>query len=252
MNKTKIDKKILEQFKERGSFSRSELYDFYRRYDPELNPQTFGWRLYDLKKKNLIQEVRQGIYKVSLQKKYKPQIDERMKEIYKLVSEAYQQVKIVIWSTSWINSFSLHQTFHSYIVLETASDVVESLFFKMKDMQIPNVFLKPDTSLLNRYAAGEQEPIIIKNLITKSPTKKIEHINIPSLEKILVDLFADEKIFYMYQGHELKEIYRSAIRQYTINYTKLFHYARRRGKEAEMQSYLTTNFQYELEGILND
>lgn len=252
MNKNKIDKELLKQFKERDSFSREELYNFYRCYDPEINPQTLSWRLYDLKRKNFIQEIRRGMYTVSQKMNYKPFVNERMKEIFKTVSELFDEVKIVIWSTSWINNFSLHQTFHNYIILEAASDVTESLFFKMKEMQIANVFLKPDQELLSKYAFGEQESVIIKNLITKSPIQKLEGINFPTLKKILVDLFSDEKTFYSYQGHELKEIFRNAIQRYPINYTKLFHYARRRGKEIEVQNYLTTNFRHELEGILND
>jgi hypothetical protein len=252
MNKNKIDKEILKQFKERHSFSREELFNFYKQYDPELNPQTFSWRLYDLKKKSAIIEIRQGIYKISQKQRYKPFIDERIKEIFKMVTEQYRDTKFAIWSTSWVNNFSRHQTFQNLIILETESDMAESLFYKMKEMQIPNVFLKPDTSFLNKYAIGEQEPIVIKNLITKAPTKKLDHVTVPTLEKILVDLFADEKVFFMYQGHELKEIFRNAIMLSVINFTKLLNYARRRGRETELQNYLLNNFRLELEGILDD
>ncbi len=252
MNKNKIDKEIVKQFHGKASFSREELFDYYKLYDPELNPRTFAWRLYDLKKKGTIQEVRKGIYKISQKQKYKPFIDERIKEIYKTVAGQYREIKLVIWSTSWINSFSLHQTFQNFIIMETESDVVESLFYKMKEMQIPNVFLKPDASLLKRYVVGEQEPIVIKNLITKAPTKKLDHVTVPALEKILVDLFADEKLFYMYQGRELKEIFRNAITLYEINFTKMLYYAKRRGKKNGLENYLSDNFHNELEGILND
>ena len=135
--------------------------------------------------------------------------------------------------------------------METESAVTEGLFYKMKEMQIPNVFLKPDTSLLNRYAIGELEPIVIKNLITKAPLKKINHVTVPTLEKILVDLYADEKTFYMYQGHELLEIFRNAITKYEINFTKMLTYAGRRGEETELKDYLSSNFIYELDGILS-
>jgi hypothetical protein len=252
MNKNKIDKEIVKQFKEKTSFSREELFNSYKQYDPELNPRTFAWRLFDLKKKGTIQEVRKGIYKISQKQKYKPFIDERIKEIYKTIAGQYSEIKLVIWSTSWINSFSLHQTFQNFIILETEGDVLESLFYKMKEMKLPNVFLKPDASMLERYIVGEQEPIVIKNLITKAPTKKLDHIIVPTVEKILVDLFADEKIFYMYRGHEMKEIFRNAITLYEINFTKMLYYANRRGKRIEMENYLSDNFHNELEGILND
>lgn len=252
MKKNKIDKQIKEYFKGNKLFTREELFKFYSAHEPDLKVTTFNWRLYDLKRNNLIQEVKQGIYRVSQKQLYKPQIEDNLKEIYSGIIKEYRGLKPVIWSTFWVNRFSVQQLFHGIIIIEVEGGVTESLFYKMKEMGIPNVYLKPDTMQLSRYAIGDDVPIVIKTLITKSPVQTIEKIKVPTLEKILVDLYCDEKTFYMFQGHELKEIYRNAIDSCTINFTKMLRYSFRRGKETELKEYLKKNFSYELEGILND
>ncbi len=252
MNKNKTEKNITEYFGKVNSFTRAELYDYYRQFQPELKYQTFGWRLYELKRKKIINEVKKGVYQINEKKTYQPLIDEKMKEIYSKITNEFFDINLVIWSTKWINDFSLHQTFHNFYILETEYEYSESLFNKMKELNIPNVFLKPDDKLISKYVIGEDEPIVIKNLISKSPIKKLEEIKIPTLEKIIVDLFCDKKVFYMYQGHELKEILRNAVSDYTLNFTKLFHYARRRGKEAEIKLYFSEKLSDYVQGILDD
>ncbi|MCK9279955.1 MAG: hypothetical protein M0P71_05000 [Melioribacteraceae bacterium] len=252
MTRININKKIIEKFNNQKNFSREELLQYCKKIDSDLNINTFAWRLYDLKSKNLIHEIKQGLYIVSEKQVFKPIIEKKIKTINKLLNEFYKDVKIVYWSTAWLNKLSLHQTFHNFFILETERDLVESIFFKLNELNIENIFVNPDSEIINRYVIGKNEPIIIKNLISRSPTVKSDEINISTIEKILVDLFADSKTFYMYQGHELKVIFRNAIDQYTINYTTLFYYAGRRGKDKEIKKYLRKNFNEVIGDIIND
>ena len=49
-----VENKFIAEFKDRESFSRDELFDFFRLYEPDLKEGTFGWRVFDLKNKNII------------------------------------------------------------------------------------------------------------------------------------------------------------------------------------------------------
>ena len=49
-----IENRLIEEFKDRDTFSREELFDFFRYFEPNLKEGTFGWRIYDLKNKNII------------------------------------------------------------------------------------------------------------------------------------------------------------------------------------------------------
>lgn len=252
MQKNKIDKELIDHFKDYQNFSRNELYKFYKKYEPDLKSSTFSWRIYDLKKKEFIEEIKKGIYRITTRKKFTPKIDKKIIQLNKILTNEFFELKKVIWNTAWLNEFTRHQTFHNFYVIEVPNELTEIVFEKLKEIDLPNVFLKPDKFIINNYILGIKEPIIIKKIITKSPTTKIEQIEIPMLEKILVDLFCNEEIFYMYEGNEILEIFRRIIKKYTINYTKLFHYARRRTREEEFKNYLRTNFGGFLKEIQND
>lgn len=252
MKKNKIDLEIKTYYKDSDGFTRDELFQFYRTYEPDLKESTFAWRLYDLKRKNVIYELKTGVYKIIDKLVYTPILNKELKELYDLASEKFYEPDFAIWSTAWMNEFSRHQTFNNITIMEAPADMTESLFGVLKECEVSNVFLKPTTEQIYNYVIGKEHPIIIKNLIFKSPLIKHRQYSTPTLEKILVDLYCDAKIFYMYQGNEMQVIFNSALSKYAINYTKLIQYARRRGKNKELKSYLNNNFPHEIGSILND
>ena len=62
MKKLQLEIEIQYKFKDMDSFTRAELFELISKYDPELNNRTIGWRVFDLKKKNIIHSVGWGIY----------------------------------------------------------------------------------------------------------------------------------------------------------------------------------------------
>lgn len=72
--------------------------------------------------------------------------------------------------------------------------------------------------------------------------KSKDKIYIPTLEKILLDVFSDAATFYAIQGSEMDVLFENALKRYRINFTKLFSYAKRRNKEEQIKRYLETNF----------
>src|SRR5690606_6492897 len=98
-----------------------------------------------------------------------------------------------------------------------------------------DVFLDPSDEVLNKYVIDTREPVIITRLTSESPIQKIDNVNTVTLEKILVDLLCDEKLFAAQQGAELERIYRTAFEKYTVSTTKLLRYASRRGKKKEIE-----------------
>ncbi|MFP4469173.1 MAG: DUF6577 family protein, partial [Bacteroidales bacterium] len=67
-----LEKKLIEEFKEKDFFTREELFEFYRYFEPEIKKGTFGWRIYDLKNRNIIKSLKRGLYVISYKPKYKP------------------------------------------------------------------------------------------------------------------------------------------------------------------------------------
>ena len=77
-------------------------------------------------------------------------------------------------------------------------------------------------------------------------------VPVATLEKIMVDLFADENLYHFYQGSELINIYEKILERYSINFTKFFSYAIRRKKEQEIKQFMNNHIPNILEDIIND
>jgi hypothetical protein len=248
MAKDYIIKSLREQFQGRQRFSKEELWSFFRRFDPDLKETTFRWRIYDLKAKKIVQSVSKSEYTLNSKPSYEPILDNQMVDMAIKMRKNYPYLHFSIWSTKWLNEFMLHQPGRFLYIVEVESEAVESVFFHFKDNGLNNVFLDPSLAEIERYVSDATDPFIIKSLITKSPTRQIKETSVPTLEKILVDIFSDKVLFNPYQGSELVFIFNQAYDKYALNFTKLFGYARRRGKEDELIKFLNekTNVSKEL------
>ena len=83
-----------------------------------MSEGTFGWRIYDLKQKNVIKSIGKGIYTLSDKKEYSPLLNKLSKKIAKSLTESYSDLDYCICETAWLNEFSTHQTTANFIVLE--------------------------------------------------------------------------------------------------------------------------------------
>ncbi len=251
-----IENRLIEEFKDRESFSREELFDFFRSYEPDLKEGTFGWRVYDLKNRNILKSIMRGLYVISYKPKYRPEISQEIYKIAKRINDKFKDIKYCIWEIDWINEFSQHQASKKMLFIEVEKEFIESLYYELKDSFKNDIYLNPDEKAINFYISESNQPLIIKKLITRSPigirTERKIRFYTPLIEKILVDLFAEEKLFYFSQGAELVHIYENAINTYTINFTKLFSYARRREKEQDLKSFLVNNMSHLVKDIIDD
>lgn len=249
-----IENKLIEEFKDRDAFSREELFDFFRCFEPNLKEGTFGWRIYDLKKKNIIKSIQRSYYTISYKPKYKPEISKVILKLARVISERFEDVKYCLWDTDWINEFSQHQSGKKLIIIEIEKDFVESLYYMLNDAFRFELYLNPDEKTIEFYISESQSPVIIKKLITRSPiakrTEKRIKFYTPLLEKILVDLFTESKLFYFYQGAELMHIYENVLKNYTLNYTKLFSYAKRREREQDIKQFITNNMHHLVKDVI--
>lgn len=237
-------------FEKTALIQRNELYQFYKQYEPTLNESTFSWRIYDLKQKGIIREAQRGVYSLSVKNDFVPVPDDRLMKLSKVISKDYD-VDYCITTTEWFNDFSRHQLFRFYYVLEVERDFVESVFNSYSEIKSLRVLVEPNEEVMNRYLELDNT-IIIKSLTSRSPKQEIvsgkKSINVPTIEKLLVDMFCDEIIYYPVRGGEMKIIFEKAIRNYNINFTRLMSYARRRAQEQQLREYLTDKF----DDLLND
>lgn len=251
-----LENRLIEAFKDKASFTREELLQFYRYYEPELKEGTFAWRIYDLKSRNIMKPFKRGFYVISHKSKYQPPISPHLFKLAKQLSEKYDEVKHCIWETDWLNEFTQHQTTKSTLFIEAEKGFEASFFYALKDNGRREVFVNPDEKAIDLYIAESNQPIIIKKLLSRAPlTKRTEkgvNFHTPALEKILVDLFVEQRLFHYLQGSELIHIYENALSKYAINFTKLFGYAKRREKEHDIKQFLTSHMFHLVKDIADD
>ena len=93
------------------------------------------------------------------------------------------------------------------------------------------------------YVLEKEDPVVLKSLISRSPTQEKRDknltINLPQLEKLLVDVYCDRQIYFFYSGVELRNIFNNAFDKYTINLSRLRSYAKRRGKGMEVEAFMS-------------
>lgn len=249
-----IEDKLIDEFKDRDFFTREDLFAFYRSFEPDLKAGTLGWRIYDLKDKNIIRSLKRGLYVLSSKPPYKPAISPELIKLTKRITDKFVGIDYCIWETEWLLEFSQQQASKRIILIEIEKDFTESLYFTLKDASINELYLNPDDKTIDIYIAESKNPVVIKKMITRSPLvrsmEKRMELYIPSLEKILVDLFAEEKLFYYLQGPELIRIYEHALRSYAVNFTKLFSYAKRRDKEQDIKQFMKNHMNHLLKGVI--
>ena len=139
-----------------------------------------------------------------------------------------------------INNFSQHLTARGFYVVAVEKDASESVFHFLQG-KMKNVYYNPTDDVIDNYLyQSDAKPIVVKNMVSEAPTETVEGVKVPSLEMILVDLFCDKRIFRAYQGNELAHIYKNIFSQYSINKTRMFRYAARRGKKTEIEEFINS------------
>ena len=234
---------ILEQlkieFKGKASFSRESLLSFYRQYDPDLNDSTFRWRLYHLKAKKIITPISQDLFTLTYKPDFKPETGDFERKIFLKVEKQFPGLKQCVWSTQTINEFMLHIPGKFITILQVEKAALEPVFEFLKSQNLGKVYIQPEEKEIERYIFENEQSIILQSLISKAPTQKVGKVITITLEKMIVDLFSDKNLLVAFQGSELVHIINNAYQRYSINFTTLFHYARRRGKEIDIKVFLS-------------
>lgn len=246
-----IIERLKNEFNGRESFSREELFDFFRQFEPELKETTFRWRIYHLKKKQVISIISRGLLTLSYKPVFKPDVGDKERKIFSKIEKQFPSLKLCIWSTKIANEFMLHIPGKFITVLQVEKQALEPIYSFLKDLNFRNVFIEPEEKEIERYIYESETAIVLQPLVSKSPTQNVSRVTTTTLEKLIVDLSCDKKLFAAFQGNEFVHIVNNAYKRYSIDFTKLFHYAKRRRKETELLAFLSNKTDIP-NSILND
>ena len=235
-----IIEKLKKEFKDREAISREELFDFYRQFDPDLKETTFRLRIHDLKIKRIISPSSRELFTFFYKPTFKPEIGEAERKIYTRIAKQFPGLKCCIWSTKIANEFMLHIPGRFLTILQVEKEALEPVYEFLKEQNFRNVYIQPEEKEIERYIYENESAIILKTLISKSPTQRIDAVITTTLEKLLVDIYCDKKLFAAFQGSELIHMVDNAQSRYAIDFTKLLGYAKRRRKETEIMEFFSS------------
>ncbi|HRE40743.1 MAG TPA: hypothetical protein PLG90_05375 [Ignavibacteria bacterium] len=191
-----------------------------------------------MKKRNEIYEFLEGYYTFDIKNDFQPQESIFFKKICNKIKKQYPDLEFIIWETDWLAEFLNMVSFKNIIIIEVEKYAINTVFEYLKTIFPNKVFLNPDEKIILNYANDLNEYIVIKSKISKSPVQKYKKSMIPKLEKILVDLFNEDELFFYYRGKELENIFSGLFKKYSVNFSTLLNYAKRRGKKKEFNNYL--------------
>jgi len=151
---------IKTQFAGRITFSKKELYQVYLKYYTNLNESTFRNKIQELKETGIISSVKRGVYTLTIKPEYQPEISDKLKRIFSAVKRENISDNICIWNSFWLNEFMIHQPMRYVLVLEVDNDVLESVYYFLRDKVYKKIFLKPDESIMLKYAMLEKYNLV--------------------------------------------------------------------------------------------
>jgi hypothetical protein len=229
---------ITRHFSDKPSFEAKELYKYFLKQEPKLKESTFHWRLYSLKQSAILMQVKRGYYTLQKGKTlFEPLIDKKIIKLSMIFSKSYPELNYCCWSSAWLHDYMVHQPNNHFYIFETEKDILESSFHLFRDNKI-NVFINPGYNQMINYVSQNEGNVILKPLISRSHLKEIGKTKIPSIEKILVDIFCDDQTYYYYQGSELVNIFEWIISKHQVNFTTLQYYAGRRKRREQIKDFL--------------
>ena len=145
----------------------------------------------------------------------------------------------------------LHIPAKAVTIMQMEKEALEPVYDFLKEQKSGDIFIQPEEKEIERYIYESKNPIVLLPLVSKSPVQKVNKVTTTTLEKLIVDLYSDKKLFTTFQGSELVHIVNNSYNRYAIDFTKLFHYAKRRRKDLELKQFFNDNTDIP-KNILND
>ncbi|MEA5461625.1 DUF6577 family protein [Arcicella sp. LKC2W] len=219
-------------FKKNREVEREQLVNFIKQ---KTGLESSTYLINKLLKDEIIHRTGYGKYALKEKKDdYMPELNAKEKEIYQLIKLKKSLLDVCIWRTSIVNEFSLHQPGIFSIIVEVEKVGVDAVFNLLRD-NFENVYVKPSREVLDNYVSYQQDAIVVIPLISESPLINVDEVRTISLEKLLVDLVSENKLYEAFQGAELTYIFQEALSKYTFSKTKLLRYANRRGIKEQLE-----------------
>ena len=223
----------LDSLRDRSCFTRNELRDVMNKYGMSLSEASFKLKLHEHLNSGLIIRAGRNAYYVPEKGiyNYHYEYSALAEAVVCKLQENHPLLDFTVFEMIQLNEFTNHQLAHNVVFLSVEGDLGGFAFDSLKEPYPGKVLINPTTDVFHKYLYDDM--IVVRKLVTESPREQ----NRPwatVLEKLIVDIIADVLILDSVSGSEYANIYTGAFSKYTVNESRLFRYAKRRGAEKEI------------------
>ena len=240
---------LTKRFSVEEAIHKSELVSLLRGQYPDAKPSTLDWRISDLVQRGLLARSGRGRYRIvandTRSATFTPEVPDELGHWAAKLAEAFPLLTPCLWSTQAVWPYLLHVSAVEYWLLEVDRDAVDSVLsfvqsvYSREDSQIDTPVIRADDlATMESYLTDVERILLIKPLISEAPLQQADGVSTITAEKLLVDLIADDGLFFMYR-EELPRIAGGIAARYVINTDKARRYARRRNRLPELNDLLT-------------
>ena len=202
----------------------------------EATKQAVSWQVSELVKAGSLTRVRNGVFAVSSKQNYCPVLSKQATAIGRYLQHEFPLLSFCMYESSHISPLQHHLAYTNTTFVETSREGLEIVFHTLSD-KYKQVFLTPTEKEMDLYLDSSKPNIIVKPLVSEAPVQGKESVKVPTIEKLLVDIYCDKDFFYL-QGAEYDSIWENAFALYNINTSTLLRYAARRGVKEEFNKLL--------------
>lgn len=236
-----------------------QIREYFQNFYENLSESSFLWRIYELKRAGVITKLSSSIYRINQYRKKDFQVEfkgfPQIFDVLKNMNSAVMKNKYVssdelfmsAWDISILNQFMTHQVLKDIIVIEGDKYRLPSIYDELKTQLNSTFFVSRNPKKDVDNLSYENEIVFVLPLPKRSPIDKsnaitTQYIVVPKMEKILVDLVANQELTPMIDSYTVKEIMMNFYKEYNLDFTTLLYYARNRGirdKMAEVVNWAT-------------
>lgn len=230
-----INNIIIDFANAQKEFRMGDLYE-YLSGKVDISKKMLSWYLRRLTEEEKIFRIGRGVYTTTYKSTFRPIPNAISIRLYKKLKAEYPLLDFCVYSGEILSDLQHHLSYNNNIYIETERNATETIFHFVQDMH-ERSFLSPNEDMISDYIRLDKRSFIVKTLVSESPLQEVNGINVPSLEKLLVDIQCDKDFFYL-QGQESLYMMQNAFTNYNVNIGMLLRYASRRNIKQQIETLI--------------
>lgn len=228
---------VIFELDKNQTYTHRYLIEVLKTIKPDLSENTYVWSINNLIRGGYL--FRKGYDAYTLPNgrripEYRPEYSGLADDLIGIIDTKYPFVSFTVFETVLMNEFLNHLIAQNTVFIQVEKESSIITFRFLQDNGYKNVLYKPDRRDMDLYWA--RDCIIITDMISEAPIRK-DNPHMITLEKMLVDIYADKLISSTFTKAEYPEIIRQAESRYLLDKTRMLRYAGRRNRQKEIAKH---------------